>query len=58
MPQESAESPGKTLEYVKAFKLQPLTEALDDDLSGYVSTSEVNNFIQYRPKDWRYNLLF
>ncbi|KAI5899169.1 uncharacterized protein SCHCODRAFT_02660832 [Schizophyllum commune H4-8] len=32
--------------------VQPITEALDDDGTGYVSTWEVNAFTSSRPDDW------
>ena len=44
------------LQYITALKVQavqPLMEALDDDVSSFVTVAEVNAFTAARPKDWR-----
>ncbi len=42
------------LEYINLSKLQAISEAIDDDASGFVTIAEVNQFTTSRPKDWRY----
>ena len=46
------------LEYLGLSWLRPLMEAFDDDASGYVTITEVNNLIEMRPESlaWRYVL--
>ncbi|KAF9041886.1 hypothetical protein BDZ89DRAFT_1059909 [Hymenopellis radicata] len=41
------------LEYVNVFRVQPLIEALDDDVSSFVTVAEVNIFTAARPLGWR-----
>ncbi len=41
------------LEYVNVFRVQPLIEALDDDVSSFVTVAEVNVFTAARPLGWR-----
>ncbi|TFK86599.1 hypothetical protein K466DRAFT_587082 [Polyporus arcularius HHB13444] len=40
------------LEYINLSKLQAISEAIDDDASGFVTIAEVNQFTTSRPKDW------
>ena len=41
------------LEYITVLRVQPLIEALDDDVSSFVTVSEVNAFTTARPPNWR-----
>jgi hypothetical protein len=41
------------LAYLNVLRIQPISEAFDDDASGFVSVTEVNNFTSQRPLDWR-----
>ncbi|KAF7329876.1 VPS13 domain-containing protein [Mycena kentingensis (nom. inval.)] len=40
------------LEYIDVVNLQAISEAFDDDASGFVTTAEVNAFTAGRPLDW------
>ncbi|GJJ12736.1 hypothetical protein Clacol_006981 [Clathrus columnatus] len=40
------------LVYLNVVRLQPVTEAFDDDGSGFVTTAEVNAFTSARPLGW------
>ncbi|TFK89009.1 hypothetical protein K466DRAFT_487737 [Polyporus arcularius HHB13444] len=40
------------LEYISLAKVQAISEAIDDDASGFVTIAEVNQFTTSRPKDW------
>ncbi|KAF9076960.1 hypothetical protein BDP27DRAFT_1397990 [Rhodocollybia butyracea] len=40
------------LQYIDILYLQPLLEAFDDDISGFVTITEVNEFTASRPQDW------
>ncbi|ESK82998.1 hypothetical protein Moror_11766 [Moniliophthora roreri MCA 2997] len=40
------------LQYITIQRLQPLTEALDDDVSSFVTITEVNTFTTARPLSW------
>lgn len=42
-----------TLAYLDASKVLPISEAFDDDASGFVTISEVNAFEMSRPEGWR-----
>ncbi len=42
------------LEYINLNRLQAITEAFDDDGSGFVTIAEVNQFTASCPDDWRY----
>jgi hypothetical protein len=42
------------LEYITIHHVQPLIEALDDDVSGFVTIAEVNEFTTSRPANWSY----
>ena len=43
------------MDYLNVAWLSPILEAMDDDVSGYISVSEVNRFMQRLPQDlgWR-----
>ncbi|KAJ6591119.1 hypothetical protein DFH09DRAFT_1138663 [Mycena vulgaris] len=41
-----------TFEYINVVRLQPISEAWDDDASGFVTVAEVNNFTTMRPLGW------
>ncbi|KAF7341977.1 hypothetical protein MVEN_01784700 [Mycena venus] len=41
-----------TLEYINVVYLQAISEAFDDDASGFVTVAEVNTFTTMRPLDW------
>jgi hypothetical protein len=45
------------LQYFSVSRLQPISEALDDDASGFVTVAEANTFTTSRPLDWRYVFL-
>jgi hypothetical protein len=40
------------IQFVSINRMQPLIEALDTDVSTYVTVSEVNAFTSARPSDW------
>ncbi|KAJ7757035.1 hypothetical protein B0H16DRAFT_1721499 [Mycena metata] len=40
------------LEYISVLRLQAISEAWDDDASGFVTVAEVNAFTTARPLDW------
>ncbi|KAJ7326377.1 hypothetical protein DFH08DRAFT_941029 [Mycena albidolilacea] len=40
------------LEYINVIRLQAISEAFDDDASGFVTVAEVNAFTTARPLDW------
>ncbi|KAJ7031624.1 hypothetical protein C8F04DRAFT_1110026 [Mycena alexandri] len=40
------------LEYISILRLQAISEAWDDDASGFVTVAEVNTFTTMRPLDW------
>ncbi|KAK7062151.1 hypothetical protein R3P38DRAFT_2495366 [Favolaschia claudopus] len=42
------------LHYIAVSRLQPISEAFDDDASGFVTVSEANTFTADRPLDWRH----
>lgn len=44
------------LEYISVTWLQPIMEAFDDDGSGYITITEVNQFTESLPTElgWRY----
>jgi hypothetical protein len=41
------------LRYITVTRMQSLLEAVDDDCSSFVTISEINQFTQSRPPDWR-----
>ncbi|OSX57145.1 hypothetical protein POSPLADRAFT_1050210 [Postia placenta MAD-698-R-SB12] len=40
------------LEWISLKRLQPIIDAIDDDASGFITISEVNNFTTSRPVNW------
>jgi hypothetical protein len=44
------------LGHISVLKVQPISEAFDDDSSGFLSVTEVNTFTTSRPLDWRFDL--
>ena len=54
-PDATAISDKWALDYLNVAWLSPIMEAMDDDVSGYISVSEVNRFMQRLPQDlgWR-----
>lgn len=41
------------LQYITVSRVQPLVEAIDSDVSSFVTVSEVNTFTSARPAGWR-----
>lgn len=41
------------LQYITVLRVQPLIEALDDDVSSFVTVAEANAFTAARPQKWR-----
>ncbi|KAJ6548552.1 hypothetical protein B0H19DRAFT_952740 [Mycena capillaripes] len=41
-----------TLAYINPAHIQPISEAVDDDASGFVSSKEANMFASRRPENW------
>lgn len=41
------------LEFIDVVRLQPISEAFDDDGSGFITVNEVNTFTTLRPLGWR-----
>ena len=41
------------LEYMTIVRVQPLIEAIDDDVSSFITVAEVNAFTAARPSNWR-----
>ncbi|KAJ7053428.1 hypothetical protein C8F01DRAFT_1064970 [Mycena amicta] len=48
----AAEDDRWTLAYINAAHIQPISEAVDDDGSGFVSSKEANLFASQRPETW------
>lgn len=42
-----------TLEFISVFRVRQLMEAIDADVSSFISVPEINAFTAARPKDWR-----
>ena len=42
------------IEYISVYRVHALIEALDKDVSSFVTISEVNEFTAARPRNWRY----
>jgi hypothetical protein len=42
------------VKYINIGRARSVLEAFDDDASGFVTVSEVNNFTRARPLDWRW----
>jgi hypothetical protein len=43
------------LRFITVQRVQPLIEALDDDVSSFVTVSEINAFTSAAPEGWRYD---
>ena len=41
------------IKFIEVSRLQPISEAFDDDASGFITISEMNRFTSSRPQDWR-----
>ena len=41
------------LQYINIGRARSILEAFDDDVSGFVTVNEVNDFTQSRPLGWR-----
>ena len=44
---------GWAIKYINIGRARSILEAFDDDASGFVTVSEVNNLTRSRPRDWR-----
>ena len=42
------------IKFIDVTWLQPISEAFDDDTSGFINIAEVNRFTSSRPADWRF----
>ena len=42
------------IKFIDVSRLQPISEAFDDDASGFITISETNRFTSSRPADWRF----
>lgn len=40
------------LQYINVFRVQQLVEAIDDDVSSFVTVDEINAFTSERPLGW------
>lgn len=40
------------LSYFNGAHVQPLLEAIDDDATGFITTREINTFIESVPEHW------
>lgn len=40
------------LQFINVFRVQQLIEAIDDDISSFVTVTEINRFTNARPNDW------
>ncbi|KAI5824166.1 hypothetical protein K523DRAFT_366348 [Schizophyllum commune Tattone D] len=52
IPQSDADGDRWAVEALTMLTVQPISEALDDDGTGFISVAEVNAFTSSRPKDW------
>jgi hypothetical protein len=41
------------IKFIDVTSLRPISEAFDDDASGFITISEMNQFTSSRPPDWR-----
>jgi hypothetical protein len=41
------------IKFIDVTRLRPISEAFDDDASGFITISEMNRFTGSRPPDWR-----
>ena len=46
------------IKFIDVTWLQPISEAFDDDASGFINIAEVNRFTSSRPADWRFVLSY
>jgi hypothetical protein len=46
-----------TLQYIRVDRLRYVLDAIDTDVSGFITVNEVNAFTQGRPSDWRWALV-
>jgi hypothetical protein len=51
---DSLNSDAWAIKFIDLAWLQPISEAIDDDASGFISVNEVNRFTSSRPADWRF----
>jgi len=42
------------IKFIDLTWLQPISEAFDDDASGFITITEVNRFTSSRPANWRF----
>lgn len=42
-----------TLQYIRVDRLRHILDAIDTDVSGFITVNEVNTFTKSRPRDWR-----
>jgi hypothetical protein len=50
----SINSDAWAIKFIDLTWLQPISEAFDDDASGFITITEVNRFTSSRPGDWRF----
>lgn len=41
------------IKFMDVTRLQPISEAFDDDASGFITITEMNRFTSSRPIEWR-----
>jgi hypothetical protein len=41
------------IKYIDAIRLQAISEAIDDNASGFINIGEMNRFTNSRPPGWR-----
>ena len=41
------------IKFMDVIRLQPISEAFDDDASGFITITEMNRFTSSRPIEWR-----
>ena len=41
------------MKFIDVMRVQPIMEAFDDDASGFITVTEVNEFTSSRPREWR-----
>jgi hypothetical protein len=50
----SINSDAWAIKFIDLTWLQPISEAFDDDASGFITITEVNRLTSSRPGDWRF----
>ncbi len=40
------------LDYLNSAHLQPLLETVDNDDTGFITTKEINTFVESKPPNW------